>query len=110
MLGVVLAAWLSGCVTQKVLQATGGSRSDGTVKMSYQVGLFEKAQVDMNQGAMLAAQRCRAWGYSDAEPFGGSTSVCQQRNAYGNCLDAIVTIEYQCTNAQERQQTEFHMR
>ncbi|EHN8740343.1 hypothetical protein RJO42_004733, partial [Enterobacter hormaechei] len=41
-------------------------------------------------------QRCAAWGYSGAEPFGGSTSVCSQPSSSG-CMETMVTMEYQCT-------------
>lgn len=32
---------LSGCAVQKQLVPTGGSKADGTVKMSYSFGMFE---------------------------------------------------------------------
>ncbi|WP_409451104.1 YecR family lipoprotein [Erwinia sp.] len=37
----------------------------------------------VQQGAQAAAQRCAAWGYSGAEPFGGYTSVCSQPSSSG---------------------------
>ncbi|MGP3591329.1 YecR family lipoprotein [Vagococcus sp. WN89Y] len=46
--------------------------------MSYSFGMFESPKVNVQQGAQAAAQRCAAWGYSGAEPFGGYTSVCSQ--------------------------------
>ena len=33
---------LSGCAVQKQLVPTGGSRSDGTVKLAYEYGAFEQ--------------------------------------------------------------------
>lgn len=91
---IVLA--LQGCAVQKTMVATGGSRSDGTVKLSYEFGMFEKPQVDMQQGIAAALQRCKSWGYSGAEPFGGQTKVC---NSYGGggCNTWLVTVEFQCT-------------
>jgi len=94
---IAAAIALSGCAVQKALTPTGGSRSDGVVRLSYTVSLFEKPVVDYEQGRTLARQRCAAWGYSDAEPFGGETQQCQQFNNYGNCVQALVTVEYQCT-------------
>lgn len=95
-LGLVLT--VGGCAVQKDLLPTGGSRSDGTVELSYSFGSFEKPQVDYVQGRRLAAKRCRAWGYNDAEPFGGQKTMCQASNAYG-CIQTLVTVEYQCTGA-----------
>ena len=90
---------LVGCASQKVLQATGGSRSDGVVNLSFETGAFESPVVDWNQANTVALKRCQAWGYTAAEAFGGSTSQCQLYNGYGNCLRAFVTVPYQCTNA-----------
>jgi len=87
---------LQGCAVQKQLVATGGSRADGTVKMSYEFGMFENPKVNVQQGVKSAIQRCQSWGYTGAEPFGGQTKQC---NSYGggNCNSWIVTMEFQCT-------------
>jgi hypothetical protein len=94
---LLICTALVGCAVQRPLVATGGSRADGTVEMSYEFGLFEVPKVDYTQGAASARQRCAAWGYSDAEPFGGHKSQCQQFNGYGNCIHTLVTVQYQCT-------------
>jgi hypothetical protein len=67
----------TGCATVKTLEATGGSRSDGTVELSYEYGGFETPQVQWQQGLFTARERCAAWGYSDAEAFGGQKETCQ---------------------------------
>lgn len=100
-IGITIA--LSGCAVQKDLVPTGGSRSGGTVELSYEFGMFEQPQVDLQQGARSAAKRCQAWGYSDAEPFGGQKNQCQQFNGYGNCIHTLVTIQYQCIGAAKPQ-------
>jgi hypothetical protein len=89
----------SGCAVQKTLVPTGGSRSDGTVELAYEFGMFETPKIDPSQGIEAATQRCAAWGYSGAEPFGGQKSQCQQSNGYGNCTRTLVTVQYQCTGA-----------
>jgi len=76
--------------------ATGGSRADGTVRLSYEVGMFEQAVVDEAQGLQLARQRCATWGYTGAEAFGGTTSQCTSMSTSG-CSVTLVTKEYQCT-------------
>lgn len=97
---VVSAAVVTGCASVKTLQATGGSRSDGVVEMSYQYGMFEKPQPQWGKALRIAHERCQAWGYDNAEAFGGTTSQCQARNGYGNCTKWFVTATYQCTGGQ----------
>lgn len=87
---------LSGCSVKKQLVPTGGSKADGTVRMSYSYGMFEMPKVDLQQGLTAAKSRCSAWGYSGTEAFGGSTSVCSQMSSSG-CVVTTVTTEYQCT-------------
>ena len=87
---------LTGCASIKALQATGGSRADGVVELSYEYGMFEKPQVQWDQGLVTATERCKAWGYQSAKAFGGTTSQCQAYNGYGNCVRYFVTAKYQC--------------
>ncbi|WP_274541773.1 YecR family lipoprotein, partial [Shigella dysenteriae] len=49
-----------GCATKKQLVPTGGSKSDGTVRMSYSYGMFESPVVDPQQGMNAAKARCAA--------------------------------------------------
>lgn len=86
---------LAGCATPKQYGAVGGSRADGTVKLSYQHLGLESPVVDPEQALTLARSKCSAWGYTDAEPFGTEIKTCAARNAYG-CLEYLVTAEYQC--------------
>ncbi|WP_242638492.1 YecR family lipoprotein [Pantoea ananatis] len=87
---------LSGCAAKKQMVPTGGSKSDGTVRMSYSYGMFEKPVIDPQQGMTAAKARCSAWGYNGAEAFGGFTSQCSQPSSSG-CMQTTVTVEYQCT-------------
>lgn len=88
--------FIQGCASQKTMIPTGGSRADGTVKLSYDFGMFESPKVDANQGSDVAKQRCAAWGYSGAEAFGGQTKACSDFS-FGGCNAWRVTVEYQCT-------------
>jgi YecR-like lipoprotein len=90
---VILAG---GCAVAVTPQATGGSKADGIVKLSYIDGPFTDEQVDWSAGKQQAIARCQAWGYQTAEPFVGSTSVCNLRNGDGNCMQSTVTVEFQC--------------
>ena len=96
LISIIGISVLSGCTSVKTLQATGGSRSDGVIELSYQYGMFEKPQVQWEQGLITATSRCEAWGYQGAEAFGGTTSQCQAYNGYGNCVRQHVTAKYQC--------------
>lgn len=87
---------IAACATAKTYTATGGSRSDGTVRLSYEYGMFEQPVVDERQGLNVARQRCASWGYTGAEAFGGVTNQCTQMGSTG-CLATLVTKEYQCT-------------
>ena len=91
-----LALAIGGCSTNKQLVATGGSRADGTVNLSYEHGPYEKPQLNLAQGLETARDRCRAWGYSDAEPFGGETRQCNMPGGYGGCYKWFVTLTFQC--------------
>jgi hypothetical protein len=84
-----------GCATVKVPQPTSGSRADGTVQLAYEYGQFERPQVDWETANQIATDRCRAWGYSGAEAFGGGFEECTAANQYG-CVRIFVTITYQC--------------
>lgn len=87
---------LSGCATVETLQATGGSRSDGMIAMSYSYGKFEQPKPRWDAALKVARDRCQNWGYSNAEKFGGSTRQCQSGDSYG-CNHWLVTVKYQCT-------------
>lgn len=107
LLGVTLLALLSGCATVEEPQATGGSRSDGVIDLSFEYGMFQKPVVKWDDALQRAQQRCEAWGYSDAERFGGVRTQCESENAYGDCLRTLVIIPYQCTGNPNSQNTQM---
>src|SRR5687767_9964040 len=93
-----VALW--GCAVQKVMTPIGGSRSDGVVRLAFTYGMFENPKVDYGQAQTAARQRCAAWGYSDAEAFGGQSTQCTN-GTYQGCNQWQVTVEYQCTGQPE---------
>jgi len=95
---LILTGLFQGCATQKTLIPTGGSRADGTIKLSYEYSRFEHPQIDLAQGEIAAKQRCSLWGYSGAEAFGGVVSNCINSSNNG-CNRWSATVEYQCTGA-----------
>jgi hypothetical protein len=66
--------------------------------MAYQYGLFEKPMVNWELARENAAQRCGAWGYSNAQAFGATFTKCVAVNANGGCIEWQVTANFQCTN------------
>lgn len=96
---LIFVTLISGCTTMIDWSATGGSRSDGVVRLSYQVKEFQKAVLSEQQAIDLATKRCNAWGYRGAEAFGGATRQCVQNGGFGGCAEWRVTKEYQCTES-----------
>jgi hypothetical protein len=94
---LALAMAVSGCATSKTWQATGGSRSDGVVRLSYEVGELERPMLDEQQAVDVATLRCKTWGYTGAEAFGGVIRRCNMGGGFGGCSRWLVTKEYQCT-------------
>lgn len=97
LVAITLGALLSGCAVTKDWSATGGSRADGVVRLSYDSGEMETVRLNEAQAVKLAAQRCRTWGYAGAEAFGGVTRQCSQLGGLSGCARWMVTKEFQCT-------------
>ena len=94
--------FISGCeTTPMMLQATGGSRADGTVRTSFRYDAWTSPTYDPSQGQRIAAKRCKAWGYSDAEAFGPANGQCLQFNSYGTCTLTEMVLEFQCQGRPE---------
>ena len=49
--------------------ASGGSKSDGVVRISYQVDALKEAIQDPEQAWEVAVSRCKIWGFEDAQAF-----------------------------------------
>jgi uncharacterized protein YceK len=96
-IAICVSTLMTGCATVKDWTATGGSRSDGVVRLSYEVSEMESAQVSESQAIDVSSRRCKIWGYSGSEAFGGITRKCAQGGGFGGCSRWIVTKEYQCT-------------
>jgi hypothetical protein len=96
LLGVAIIT-LSGCATTKNWSATGGSRADATVRLSYTYGPFEQPNASEQQALDLAASRCSTWGYTGAEAFGGVEQKCNMPGGMSGCAQFQVTKEFQCT-------------
>ncbi len=49
--------------------ASGGSKSDGVVRVSYLVDARKEAIQDSAQARRVAVSRCKIWGFEDADAF-----------------------------------------
>ena len=95
---MILAVFaLTGCATNITPQATGGSKADGIVNLSYDVEELQKPVIDWEKADAEAVRRCKAWGYKKAEAFGGATRSCVQYGGIGGgCAVRQFTHSYQC--------------
>lgn len=96
-LALVAAVVMTACSAKVDWAATGGSRADGVVRLAYEIGEFQTAELNEYQAVDLATRRCQTWGYTGAEAFGGVTRQCNQWGGLGGCARWIVTKEFQCT-------------
>jgi hypothetical protein len=96
---LMIALVIAGCATVKVPEASGGSRADATVDLSYEYGAFEKPVVQWEEAQNEARARCRAWGYKNAAPFGATKTICNEKNNNGVCVKNFVTRTYQCLDS-----------
>ncbi|MBD5558362.1 MAG: hypothetical protein HDQ92_07430 [Desulfovibrio sp.] len=105
-LNLILALTLAcslGCARKVVKSwaSAGGSRADATVEVGYTYNPnLEIPETNEAQGRKVAEEKCRFWGYSEAEPFGMVKRTCQQW-AYDpivgrQCVDMLVSQQYQC--------------
>jgi hypothetical protein len=97
---VTLASFLmvlgvTGCVSTHQWSASGGSKSEGIVRLSYEYPEFHEPALSEAQAEKLAMSRCSAWGYESAEEVPGQLRECSDSEG-GNCELWRVTREYQC--------------
>jgi len=89
---------LAACATSQKWAVSGGNRSDGVVRISYEYPEFEQPTVSDEQALKLALGRCEGWGFDDAEPIAGQIRQCSNMDG-SNCNFLTVTREYQCKAA-----------
>ena len=92
---------LLGCAVTKEYAATGGSRADGIIKLSYEQRRFEIPNINEQQGLNLARDRCKSWGYNDAQSFGGVIRTCNE-SGLSSCEQWLITKDYQCLGNLEK--------
>lgn len=99
-LGIILLVSAIGCAKQvhKTWDATGGSRADATIELSFDYYPATEQPILSDEQAMSTAlQRCQSWGYQEVEPFGGTKRESVVENgAWGQTTRVIITKTYQC--------------
>lgn len=88
----VATLMLAGCATHKEMLVTGASRADGTITLSYESNEFQRVSVDGEKAESMAAQRCKAWGYSGAESFGSQETQCLSRRGLATAVAAVYRL------------------
>jgi len=91
----VLLLNLAACATSPKWGVSGGDRSGGVVRVSYDYPEFHQPAVSDDQAMKIALSRCAGWGYDKAEPLAGQTRQCSNMDG-SNCDLWTVTREYQC--------------
>jgi hypothetical protein len=87
---------LTACATSRQWNVSGGDRSEGVVRVSYEYPEFEQPELSDEQAMQIATSRCNGWGYEDAEPIAGQIRQCGNMDG-ANCNLWTVTREYRCT-------------
>ena len=86
---------LAGCTTYKLWSLGEGDSDNGVVRLTYEYRKFESPQVDERAGVEMARERCRDWGYNQAQRK-GENRVCVSGDE-SNCGRWQVIREYRCT-------------
>lgn len=98
---LLVVVGLTGCAAAVTPVASGGSKSDGVLVYSYELGAARKPVIDWDALLVDATAKCRNWGYQSAELFGSGEQSCTwaQHNAFGQptgCMRHRTDIKYQC--------------
>lgn len=98
LLTILFIIFLSGCVsTPMQWHASGGSKADGIVELSYTYNYMQKPVTSETQGVARAGQMCMSWGYLEVEALDFLERSCQMGDYLG-CDVWVVTRKYQCIN------------
>ena len=85
---------LAGCTTYKLWNEAGSDSDLGTVKLSYEYRKFESPQVDERAGIQMARERCKDFGFPNAQRK-GEDRVCID-GVESDCSKWRVIREYRC--------------
>ncbi|QSX35345.1 hypothetical protein JYB87_09220 [Shewanella avicenniae] len=94
---IVIFFGLLACSSKPVhWTATDGSNANGTVSVAYEYRpILDPVPSDDREANLIATKKCRGWGYSSAEAFGGVSKSCAE-SYNGGCVRVKVTKIFQC--------------
>jgi len=95
---VVIA--MAACTTYKTWTEAGDSEEEGVVSLSYEYRRFESPQVDERAGISMARDRCKDWGYRDAQRK-GEDRACKD-GMESDCSKWQVTRHYRCLDGPKK--------
>jgi len=91
---IALACGLAACTTYKLWNEADSDQDTGTVQLSYEYRKFESPQVDERAGIAMARERCKDWGYPNAQRKGEDRQCIDgEKSACGKWR---VIREYRC--------------
>jgi hypothetical protein len=88
-------ALLGACATTEHWNAESGDRKAGVVKLSYEYDDEVEPTLSERKADQIAENRCKSWGYREAELIPGVVRDCAAEEG-NRCELWKVTREYQC--------------
>ena len=60
----------------------------------------DKPDIDVFQAQLQAAEKCRAWGFQNAEQIGDMETLCTRKSSgmLGLCIRREARLHFQCLN------------
>ncbi len=92
---IAILVSLAGCTTYKLWSDAESDQDLGVVRFSYEYRKFESPQVDERAGIEMARERCRDWGYKDAQRKGEDRRCTN--GVESDCSKWLVIREYRCS-------------
>jgi YecR-like lipoprotein len=91
---------LAACTTYKLWTPADENEEEGVVSLSYEYRRFESPQVDERAGVNMARDRCKDWGYRNAQRK-GEDRQCTSGTA-SDCSKWRVVREYRCLDGPKK--------
>ena len=99
---VITFSLMMGCATdiQKHWAPTSAFKTEGKVKLAYDISANQQALLRPQEAIQLANQQCKDWGYQNAIQIGEEDKSCAKsyKGAYDDiqCISWRISREYQC--------------
>ena len=97
---ILAAIAMVACTTYKSWTPAGDSEEEGVVSLSYEYRRYESPQVDERAGLSMARDRCKDWGYHNAQRK-GENRQCKD-GTQSDCSKWLVIREYRCLDGPKK--------